>query len=83
MLDGARLVVYDGHRQRVLVWPGHPLPDETPVRNVYRVAVEQYEARELVDVISLRSLTVTGVWVCDGTVDAAAAAIEERVNAGY
>jgi hypothetical protein len=75
MLDGARLVVYDGHRQRVLVWPGHPLPEETPVR--------KYEARELVDVISLRSLTVTGVWVCDGTVDDAAAAIEERVNAGY
>ena len=38
---------------------------------------------ELIDVIDVQTGRTLGNWLCDGTVESAAAVIEERLNAGY
>ena len=38
---------------------------------------------ELIDVVDVQTGTTLGNWLCEGTVESAAAVIEERLNAGY
>lgn len=38
---------------------------------------------EMIDVLDVQTGRVLGNWLCEGTVESAAAAIEERLNAGY
>lgn len=38
---------------------------------------------ELIDVVDVQTGDVLGNWLCEGTIESAAAKVEERLNAGY
>jgi hypothetical protein len=38
---------------------------------------------ETIDVVDVQTGRILGNWLCDGTVESAAAAVEEKLNAGY
>lgn len=38
---------------------------------------------DMIDVLDVESGDVLGNWLCNGTLESAAAAIEEKLNAGY
>lgn len=42
-----------------------------------------WRSGDMIDVVDVQTGQVLGTWLCDGTLESAAAAIEEKLNAGY